>query len=445
MWTSNEKNELGYELSYKRIKEILISSLDSVYYQKTLGLSKEKIKEGISYEEFARLPILTKEKYRENIFEIVNHKFEINKENYQNYREDYNAKKLYLWNKGLYVKVTSGSTGIPLEIIKSVNDINKDYFSLNLFRRKVLGKLPTGNFLWIWPANKFTQKYFYSEDTNFYKVNDHGYQFMIAEYSDERFEELVNFIREKNIQWVTASPSVLVYFSDYIMKNGLETYSFQYVECHSEFLYEWQSELIEKVFGVRPTNVYSSNEIQFMGCSCTKEHMHVIARNAFVELIPNEDNRNEVIVTSLNNMDVPLIRYKIGDCAEWGIEHECELKKYPCIELKKYRCNDYLIPANGKKYEPFVVCDAVVFVKAKFNFEINKYTVFQKKENLLVWFIDADSAFWKKKKEIVEFLKEYLKEITACDFEIILYKYEEVFKYVNTAKYKYFIYGVENE
>ena len=438
-------NEEVYNSIYGRLKRILSGCLDSDYYRGSLGLTEEKINNGISYEEFQKIPFLTKNEYRNHLFEIVNKKFGLDKEEYHSFGEDFNKKKEYLLSKGLYVKVTSGSTGIPLEVIKSVRDIKKDYFSLNLIRRKRTGTLPQGNFLWLWPTNEFTRRYFYTDNAEYYKVNDYGFQFMISEYSDEVFANLFNFIEEKEIRWVTASPSMLVNFADYMERKGIAPYSFSYVECHSEYLYDWQKEMITKYFGTEPVSIYSSNEIQFMGCSCSKGHMHIITQDAFVEILENEEHRNEVVVTSLNNEDIPLVRYRIGDCAEWGEPHECELSGYPCIELKQYRSNDYLISENGKKFEPFVVCDAIVFIKAKFTVQVNKYLVYQNAPNSLICFIDAPESFWKEQNNILEFLKYYFHEVTGCCYDISILEYNESYGYLNTAKYKYFINGVKNE
>lgn len=436
----NEKK--NFNKMYSKIAKVLEVALESSFYKERINLTKEDIKRGISYETFQLIPILTKREYSKNIFDIINPKFELEKDKYYELKEDFNEKKRYLLNKGLYVKVTSGSTGIPLEVLKSMQDINRDYFSLNFFRRKVLGGLPEGNFLWIWPTNKYTQKYFYDDsDTNYYQVNEYGYQFMIAEYSEEYFSLLEKFIEEHNIQWITSSPSVLVYFADYIKSKGNKKFNMRYIECHSEALFEWQSDIIREMFGVTPQSVYSSNEIQFMGFTCKEGHMHLITRNVFMELIPMGNGRNEVIVTSLNNFDVPLVRYRLGDCAEWGETRECSLKKYPTIELKRYRCNDYLIGGEGKKYEPFVVSDAIMFLKAKFKVQIEKYVVYQKKREKLLCFVDAEDWIYQHKEKVVHFLTQYFEEITGMKYEIEILPYYSVLDYVKTSKYKYFILG----
>lgn len=443
MWVNDNSFEVElFEKQKKRIIEILLKALECPYYKNTLGIDEAKLKSGsFTYEDFRKLPVVTKKDYASNIFKMINPKFNVNKEDYDVLNEDFNKKKSYLLDRGLYVKVTSGSTGKPLEVIKSVKDIDRDYFALNVFRKQKLGRLLKGTFLWIWPTNKYTQKYFYSEKESYYKVNDYGYQYMIAEYSDVNFAELQDFIDSHNITWITASPSALVYFADYLKTHGDKRYSFEYIECHSEYLKEWQADVIETQFGYRPTNVYSSNEIQFMGFSCSKGHMHLITRNVFLELEKNEMGRNEVIVTSLNNPDIPLIRYKLGDCAEWIDDTTCELSKYPAIKLKEYRVNDYLLDRNGKKYEPFVVCDATLFIEKRYKINIEKYIVYQPLKDKLIWFIDSKNNSIDREQEIIKYLEAFFLEVTGTDYDIEIRNYNNAFNYLKTNKYKYFVLG----
>lgn len=431
-------NERLYNSIYSKISDLLLTAKKTSYYNETISYSEKEIREGLSYEQFSKIPYLTKDIYRKNIFRMIDSKFLVNQDNYEKYGMDFNAKKKYLLDRGFYVKVTSGSTGVPMEVIKSMNDIKRDYFSINLFRRKILGKELSGAFLWIWPTNKYTRKYFYDDKKNYYKVNQYGYQYMLAEYSEKSFKELYNFIIDNDIKWVTSSPSALVYLAEYMKKAALRKLNFNYIECHSEVLLPWQKEIIYECFGSRPISVYSSNEVQFIGMSCSNDHMHLITRNAFLEFVPNQNGRKEVVVTALNNLDVPLVRYCLGDCGDWIDDRDCELKKYPAFKLENYRKNDYLVTPSRIKFEPFVIYDSITFVVSKYNISIQKYVVIQKDYTMLAYYFD-NSLDQIQMEKICSFLSDYFHEITGFKFDVEIFQFKCVLDVVGTRKFSYFM------
>lgn len=48
----------------------------------------------------------------------------------------YGQKREYLSQYGLELRVTSGSTGIPVEVLKSKDDIKRDYVVFKLYEEK---------------------------------------------------------------------------------------------------------------------------------------------------------------------------------------------------------------------------------------------------------------------------------------------------------------------
>lgn len=201
-----------------------------------------------------------------------------------------NIRKLYEQN-GFFIKITSGSTGKPVEIIKAQNDIRREYIGLNFARKRNLGRLPTGNYIWIWPANPEIRKFFYSDSkVSIYRDSKYGYKYMIPEYSEVTFRNLHSFIIQNDISWITAPPSMLCLFAEYLNINNLKI-RFSYIECHSEKLFNWQLNVIFEAFECIPVSVYSSNEIQFIGMTCNFGKMHLIPNNAFVEIIDDKQGK----------------------------------------------------------------------------------------------------------------------------------------------------------
>ena len=85
--------------------------------------------------------------------------------------------------------------------------------------------------------------------------------------------------------------------------------------------------VIEKGFGVPVTNTYSGVEAGYMATSCPAGHgLHVHAENILLEVL-DADNRpcapgqtGRIVLTTLNNLRAPFVRYDLGDDASLGVE-----------------------------------------------------------------------------------------------------------------------------
>ena len=78
-------------------------------------------------------------------------------------------------------------------------------------------------------------------------------------------------------------------------------------------------------FGAKVINRYSNEEVGWMAIQCPKhDHLHVMSSNVIIEIVdeagrpspPGQPGR--LLVTALHSEAMPLIRYEVGDIAEWG-------------------------------------------------------------------------------------------------------------------------------
>jgi len=93
----------------------------------------------------------------------------------------------------------------------------------------------------------------------------------------------------------------------------------------SEMLSPGLRALVRDVWEVPLVDLYSSQEIGYIALQCPEhEHYHVQSENALVELLRDDGTAcaagetGRVVLTSLHNFAMPLIRYEIGDYAEAG-------------------------------------------------------------------------------------------------------------------------------
>ena len=430
----NEKDL--FECRRNSIKKVLYKALETDYYRKKL---KNINIDGITYDEFKKIPTLNKQTLNFNMLGMLTSKYKyFDSEFYRNL--PYNQKRKYLEKNGLELKVTSGSTGSPIEVIKSKEDINRDYITLNWYRRKLTTYDFKGRFIWIWPVNPLIRSYFYPDaETNvFWDVNNYGTQYMLYSYSEENLKILYEYIVENKVEWLTSSPNALVNFIDYMEKNSIQIDTIKYIECHSEYLYDWQKEKIIQAFNCEVVSIYSSNEMQFIGGTCKCGHMHLFDSSCFMELLDNRHGGKDVYITSLNYLDIPIIRYKLGDCGEWENEQQCRLLNNKKIFLlKKYRENDYIVGLNGKKYEPFIITDSIVFLMNSFNLSIDLYRVKQVDINRFEYYFD-ESVHVFDLDECKKVLENYLESVLNYTIVVDIYKTPiKEFTY-DGSKFRYF-------
>lgn len=431
-----------FKKSYLGIKRVLKKAYESKYYRTLLDEAGINPDDEFEYEDFKRIRITTKNEYDENKFDMFTYSISgFSKEEYQKI-EDGDEKDLYLEKYGLLLKITSGSTGQPLEVLKSTKDMDKDYLSLNIQRRRLTDYDFSGKFMWIWPVNPYTLKYFNMNcDVNEAReVNKYGYQFFLYEHSDENMHKLYQSIIDNDCEWMTSSPSVLYKLAEYTEKSQLTPLALKYIECHSEKMYDWQKEKISEVFGVTPVSMYSSNEIQFMGAVCERGKLHLFSNICFVEFIDSrKKDTKEICVTSLNYTDVPVIRYKLGDCGDWDMEVECDcrLHKYPAVKLSGFRTNDFLITKRGTLMEPFVIVDSIYYLACDFNLEIKQYKVIERAYDRFDYFLPR-AVIEGNKDRIEEYEKNYLEYVLKYPITVSVKAFEDELSQALGMKYRYF-------
>ena len=198
------------KFNLKKIKRVLAAASETAYYQQLFSRNGIDIETINSYEDFRKIPITTKEEYRNNTMDFLRESIRktLDEELFGSEYNNYVKCDEILFNAGLNMSVTSGSTGLPLKVIHSQLDDNRNYFILNLYRKKYANLSFEDNYVWILPMNEKTKQYFYDEKTS-YLEKPHGIEFFLASFTNEKMIELHNTILRYNIRWLTGAPTVI--------------------------------------------------------------------------------------------------------------------------------------------------------------------------------------------------------------------------------------------
>lgn len=115
----------------------------------------------------------------------------------------------------------------------------------------------------------------------------------------------------------------------------------------AEVLDDAQRRDMEAAFGCRVFNQYGSREIPNIACECRHGRMHV-----FTDMVWLESVGGRLLVTSLTNRLMPMIRYENGDCGEL-LDGECDCgSPFPLMAMGMCRRNDFIVAPGGRRIHP---------------------------------------------------------------------------------------------
>jgi phenylacetate-CoA ligase len=129
----------------------------------------------------------------------------------------------------------------------------------------------------------------------------------------------------------------------------------KHVFCYGEVFGPETRELIESSFSCPVYQLYGSNEFGPIAYECPEEHkLHINSGTFLLELVDSKNKPSksgEVLVTSLINHGMPLLRYRIGDRSSWG---KCSCgRTWPILDSIEGRSDDFIMLPGGKLRSAF--------------------------------------------------------------------------------------------
>ena len=162
-------------------------------------------------------------------------------------------------------------------------------------------------------------------------------------------------------KWNKLNPKILhghshsIYiFAEFCKNQKIDTIRPDGIISTSMMLMEPERNIIEDAFQCKVTNLYGCEEVALIGCECEKHKgLHLNMENIFVETINSKNNnvsygeQGAIVVTSLLNMAMPLIRYKIEDMGVLS-NGKCSCGRcLPLLEKITGRVADFLVKKDG--------------------------------------------------------------------------------------------------
>jgi phenylacetate-CoA ligase len=134
---------------------------------------------------------------------------------------------------------------------------------------------------------------------------------------DPEMRRMAQEILEWSPVFLDTDPVHAVWFALFCERNCIKLPSLKFILCSYEFVSAVHKRIIMRVFGVPVFNLYGSTETGHLLMENEAGEMKASHETAFLEIL-NQDATTigDLVVTTLSNDFMPLVRYRIGDLAE---------------------------------------------------------------------------------------------------------------------------------
>ncbi len=195
---------------------------------------------------------------------------------------------------------------------------------------------------------------------------------MVLDIKKTSIEQQADWLRRVQPGYLNTFPSALEGMVDEFKRRGWPPPPLTAVRTQGEVVTPALRKKVRDIWGVPITNSYSAEETGYMANQAPDgEHLLVTAETCIVEVVDDHDQPCEpgevgrVIVTSLHNFAMPLIRYEIGDHAQVGPPSPCG-RGLPVLQRVLGRSRSRIRLPDGSRrfaYNPSDVFAAVACVR----------------------------------------------------------------------------------
>lgn len=145
-------------------------------------------------------------------------------------------------------------------------------------------------------------------------VNQQRIPFVLT---DDELARMAAEIADWSPTFLDTDPVHAAWFALYCERKRIRFPSLQFILCSYEFVSAVHKRILERAFGVPVFNLYGSTETGHLLMEDGRRKMKPVHENAFLEIVsPDARGIGDLVVTTLTNDYMPLLRYRIGDLVE---------------------------------------------------------------------------------------------------------------------------------
>ena len=276
---------------------------------------------------------------------------------------------------GVSVTTTSGSTGQPVRVERA-NEIYTPLYEALLWNEVLWhGRDPTRKVAVLGAGLKDREQAAWGQ---FYALSGWHGACVVRKLDDRPMMSHLAWLVEQRPDYLKCSPFVASELAQLALNNGI-TLPLRQITSQSERVAPSQRRICQAAFGAKIVDRYSCEETGLIAIQCPEhDHLHVLNATVLLEIV-GDDGRpcapgqvGRVLLTSLYSFAMPIIRYDLGDLAEWGEPCPCG-KTLPVIKrLWGRQRHQALLPTGALLPMPFLG-DDLGKVQALREFKITQY------------------------------------------------------------------------
>jgi len=271
-----------------------------------------------------------------------------------------------------------------------------------------------------------------------------NYQFISAfKINDNDLIKNIKAIKRNGSRFLECYVTVAYEMAKVIMNYNIAPPKLEGIIVGAEKLYNFQKETIEKAFKCPVYNRYGCTEFSNVASDCLeREGMHINMDRVWVEVIDKDGNSvvdevGDLVITDLDNLAMPLIRYRIGDRGIISSEKcRCGIN-FPLLKDVVGRTSQILITPKGEE-----IHDVYFIWHISRTPGIKRFKIVQRQTDLLEFFlIQSESG---SKEETVKFIESKLHKLLEDGIRF-KYNFVDSIPLTESGKMLYFISEVKSQ
>jgi phenylacetate-CoA ligase len=339
------------------------------------------------FSQLRQMPFLNKEQIRENMGEFANPA-----------------------HKVVYESHTGGTTGAPLATPWDTESLQWSCAIMDRFYQSA------GVSYWDRSAHLTGQMIVpHREKKKFWRYSrvDNTVFFSIFHLKPQNMPLYFEELRAYQPLWIEGYTSFIYDIARWINDEGLSgKLRLAAVFPTSETVTPTIREEIEKAFGCPVYNHYGSTEGSTLITQCPAGRMHIVPESGIIEFLredgtPAEPGEiSEMVITSLRNFSLPLLRYRIGDMSLYT-EEKCPCgRQWPIVENIAGRNVEQIKTPDGRNLYHF---SHLIF---KVTAKVRQSQIIQLKPEKFIFKIVKGPGYDATEENLI---RERFREVLGCD------------------------------
>ena len=173
-------------------------------------------------------------------------------------------------------------------------------------------------------------------------------------------EQQIAWLVQEQPDYLQSFPSNLAALAEHCLAHDIKLPALREVLTIGEGVTDRHRKLFHQAWGAKTIDIYTCEEAGYLALQCPGfDHYHVQSENVMLEIVDEQGQpcvpgqTGQVLITTLHNYATPLIRYEVGDMAEFGEPCACG-RGLPVIRKIHGRKRNRLILPSGRSEFPYL-------------------------------------------------------------------------------------------